>query len=375
MKNNPLRLFLLTLILALPSALARADMGTALMWVPALHLTIVNTVVTFIEAGLLRGVFKRPFGFALISMGLANYVSAFAGFWLVGYAHAPFERLLLWDLYHASFYLWAAWILMFIGSLLLEYPFFYLLFRKSERRWLRSVKALFVANSVSYAILIFLYFGASSHGILTATTIERSPFFAKDPCAKVYFLSLDDGSVWRCRLNGEPAEKICYRKYRDVHERLMFKAGNATEQSQLLLVNDGLGDGSLKITTTTIMRNSKLVLDSASPDKQLPTSQSARESYQSWPDRWVKADLRPENKRVLDVMFGDYGDLCLNYEKPDERWLGLEMPLVRWPMGDGTILPGDQLVMQLRDMIILLDLHTLQMAVLAHGRSPVVVLE
>lgn len=323
---HTLRLLLLTLVLALSPALAHANTGTALMWVPVLHLTIVNIIVTFIEAGLIRRVFKMPFGASQISMGVANYVSAFTGFWLVGFARGPFEQLLLRDLHHASLYFWTAWFLVFIGSLLVEYPFFYILFRKSERRWPRSVKALFVANSVSYAILIFIYVGVSTHGILTVTKIERSPFFAKVPHAIVYFLSQDDDSVWRCRLDGEPAGKISHG-----------------------------ADG---------------------PDLLPSPWRSTRKgSHDSWTERRGITDLRPENQRELEVMFGDFGDLCLNYGKPDERWLNKETPLVSCPMSDCTILPGDQLVMQVRDMIVLLDLHTLQMAVLAHGRAPVVVLE
>ena len=54
--------------------------------------------------------------------------------------------------------------------------------------------------------------------------------------------------------------------------------------------------------------------------------------------------------------------------------LALDTPLVQWWSGYATVLPGDQVVYQLEDQIVLLDLPTRRIAMLTRGRSPVVII-
>jgi hypothetical protein len=52
----------------------------------------------------------------------------------------------------------------------------------------------------------------------------------------------------------------------------------------------------------------------------------------------------------------------------------LETPFVIWPSRNATVLPGDQVVYQLGDQIVVLDLRTRRIGLVARGRGPVVIL-
>ncbi|MGE5294178.1 MAG: hypothetical protein ACM3VT_05065 [Solirubrobacterales bacterium] len=76
------------LLLAVPSV-AQANAGTALMWAGTLHLLVGNLIVGLIEGILLAQVFRLSKWKCIGLLILANYFSAWCGFFIaIPLAHA-----------------------------------------------------------------------------------------------------------------------------------------------------------------------------------------------------------------------------------------------------------------------------------------------
>ena len=102
------------------------------------------------------------------------------------------------------------------------------------------------------------------------------------------------------------------------------------------------------------------------------------EVIEDQPDSWFNlgvADYRQPDKRQWKARTGFWAieGLHAENEKDGKKfYIALETPFVQWYMRSVTILPGDQVVFQMGDQIVLLDLESHKMGLVTKGRWPVV---
>jgi hypothetical protein len=193
--------FILIVLLAFPSH-AFANAGTPLMWAAMLHLAIGNGLIGAFEGLLLAWLFKAPKGRAMTFMVVSNYFSAWVGGLLL---RGMIVQVLPLDLNNAWKWFWIMVGVTYVLTLVLELPFILPLLRGSGQTLRRSVLASFVVQTASYIIIFGWYWGASRTSLFTRTQVVTSAemFLPKD--VTVYFISRDDGDVYKARLgSGEP---------------------------------------------------------------------------------------------------------------------------------------------------------------------------
>lgn len=305
---------LLWLVLGLTLALwplpAMANGGTALMWTGFLHLFIGNLIIGYIEAGFLSRFFHTPRWKSTGMLILANYASAWAGaFLLVGrlsrYSAITIENVQLW--------LGIATILAFLLTLLIEYPFFWVLLRQRKQAIQTALKATLLIHGISYLLLFGWYSSSSRTSLLTEVSLVPAAQLQPSPDYTLHFLSADGTQAFRSDLTGTNPE---------VGDRTTFDAlVNNVDQNPFFL------------------------------------HQPTEEADWKFSLRWGGGNLSGQNQVTQDR---------LN--------IIMETPFVYWPISHATHLAGDWLVFQLgQDQICLLHVDTRQMALIARGKDPVVV--
>ncbi len=123
------------------------------------HLTIGSLIFGLVKWLTIKKLFKKPL--SLVAVIPCNYLS-----FTVSYIVATFialkldinmygERLFFADDF--NLYLLAYFSVIFITSLVIEFPLFYLLMTKGERNYKLALKYSITANFVAYSLSYFLY--------------------------------------------------------------------------------------------------------------------------------------------------------------------------------------------------------------------------
>ena len=161
-------LFLAIAAAALPFA-AEADAGTPLLWV-GFHLFIGNLLIGIAE-GLLLWRFlpsRRP-GACIGLMIAANYFSAWLGVLTSGLWYHLFDGVGVKGFKTAVWYAVAvAWLFTIVA----EFPFVWLAFRREEKTFKRALKASFVIQSASYIVLFFVYASFCKTDLLSVDVVD-----------------------------------------------------------------------------------------------------------------------------------------------------------------------------------------------------------
>lgn len=89
-----------------------------------------------------------------------------------------------------------------------------------------------------------------------------------------------------------------------------------------------------------------------------------------------RLDYRSPNEREWTAVAGvwAYNGLEVYYRKQQQYALGMETPFLVWFTRRATCLPGDYVVFQLDDYVLILHMPTRRLGFLATGRSPLVVM-
>ncbi len=358
---------LLVAILLLPSY-ALANAGTPLMWFTAAHLVIGNFIIGLGEGLLIILIFKTRKIATLSIMILANYVSMFAGFSIIEFIREPVGKLIMQDapLYNAPRAMVIMIILLYLLTIVLEWPFCLWILRKKPRRLKVSLTASAIVQTVSYAVIVPMYLSVSPISLYTDVKTDPSLGFANN-VASVYYISDDGGTVRSVRTDGSDNRKVLdteiaglyawlfVRETADGRHKELWVAGYPDADSETLLIKD--------FTDKTV-------------------GLQADEDGLNVPGKWFNdlgiVDFRPEGQRQWEVRTGDWaGDGLTAWNTATDEFLSvaLETPFLSWYARNAAILPGDQVVYQLDDQIVLLDIRSRKMGLLATGRGPVVVLD
>ncbi len=313
------------LAILLSPSLALANAGTPLLWATGFHLLFGNALIgvgeALVAARLVRDVRAADLCPWTIA---ANYVSTIGGFMVLSRLARWADPVVLGSepLYHAPRFL-----LLLLGaalalSIVIEWPFFALALRRSNASPRRTLAATACAQAASHAVLVPAALVLGTATVYTIGQPVRGVDFAVSKDAEVRFISLDGSTEWRIRLDGHPATK-----HREVAP--------------------GERDGRL--------------------------AERGRGARGFGP----ALDLRAEHDRIWSVDTGFWpgeGLRARSARTGVRTRIALELPGLRWSARYATVLPGEQVVYQLGRQIVLLDLASRRIALLALGMEPVVTL-
>jgi hypothetical protein len=358
------------LIVLLCPSVVFANAGTPLMWLGRLHLLFGNAIIGLVEGLVLAVVFRgrprRMIGFMI----LANYFSMGVGAYALPWRGVPSGST--WstsavDLYTAPDLLKRVAWLCFAASVVLEWPFCALGLRGTKRWLLKSIPACILAQVVSHAALVPLYRSASALSLYTAVQLDRTLSFARPVDAFVYFIAPEDGDVYRIRPDGSERTHVLKVGIRDPNARLFVREGSSGGWDLYAAWADDGDVHRLQENFTTREGLSRGKIDTP----------SGRESgsWQTFGSAW---DLRPDSERRWRVWTGFWpadGLWADNMNTKARYQVGLETPFLAWNSRNASILPGDQVVYQLGDQIVLLDLNARKIGLITRGRGPLVLLD
>ncbi len=337
-----------------------ADTGTPLVWASGFHLLFGNALLGWLEGWLLAKVFKLNRRRCIVALILANYFSAWFGMLIVEALRASQTV----DINSALRLLLILVLVTYLLTLLLEWPFIAFCFRKTSHWFARSVKASLLIQTLSYLLLFGGFWLVSGTSLFTGFSIVPAKEAALPRGVSIYFISKDDGHVYRRSALGEK-ELVFELASTDVRSFLKFQPSETGPGLwDLVAVLDrqrGLDDeiviaaGLFKNTSDTPSLSQRYWGWGAAPRIGIAADSSWRFSWAHWPS------------------IGLYG----SQEGTGEFMrVALGTPVFNWPVWRAIHLPQDKVLFQLGDeQICLLDVGAKRIALWDRGNGPVAVAE
>jgi hypothetical protein len=338
-----------------------ADAGTPLVWAGLAHLLVGNFAIGIGEGLLIAWLFKTDRNKTTSLSVLANYFSAFCGMFFVSWLAADKVRP---NLYQAPCVLISAAVATYLLSIILEWPFIAVCFKKRVNWFSSSWKASFIAQTASYALLVPYYLTYSNISLFTLTHLDASYSQWADKKAVIFYISNSDNHVYRIDLSGTQPQLASTVTIAEKRSKLFLKEAADGNKYDLYAVEFGFDlDRQTKILENVWAKASAPVCDI------YQSYQSAREHV-----RGPIPDLRPENEKnwTVSTQFNAIDGLTFENTNTGKRFrLALETIFFGWGLRCATILPGDQIVFEAGDQVCILDRPTMKLAAVANGRGPV----
>ena len=342
-----------------------ANAGTPLRWAGTAHLVAGNFVIGVLEGLLLARAFRVPSPSAVALMVAANYVSAF-GF-LLGFPVVRHVRN--WALGDAPLYRVPETLALLLGvtfliSVLVEWPFCWGALRRAKHPWRRALVASLVAQCASYCLLVPFYLLVSPITLYTETRLDRSLSFVRQPNAWVYYLA-PAGDVYRIRMDGRDRQRVLDHSKVGPDARLTARNAAPGRWDLWLTAHPQQG------TATRLFQGlpGRVGVDEAGKE------QEPHEEFGNGMNAWEPLELRVPGAEEWDAWLGFWasqGVQLTHRNSGRETVLAMETPWLAWEPRNATMLPGDQLLFQLDDQIVVLDLPTRKLGLLVRGSGPVV---
>lgn len=369
MNKNITRTMMLGIV-ALPSA-ALANAGTPLMWAGMLHLVFGNLLIGLLEGYLLAKIFGLHKGKSIGILILANYFSA----WVGGlFLRGAIVRALPLDLYNAWFFFWAMVVLTYLMTLVLEFPFVALAFRRNPQ-WLRkSIRGSLVIQTVSYLLLFGWYWLASGTSLYTRMEIVQLSAMSLPEKVLMYFIAADDGNVYRMRLPTAERHKVFDLASTDANDRLFVRASSENSNRWDLVARLVAED----------RRNPKLItIEGAFAAEAAPSWRSAHTDPPQEEDSWFNfgqsARLDTAKNSQWEFWSGFWpieGLRGTQTNTGEQVHFSFETPFGAWNVRNATLLPSDKVLFQMgQDQICIFDPTAKRVALVTKGRGPVAVME
>jgi len=357
-KKSLLQLGLFVALIITVPCQAYANAGTPLMWAGIAHLFIGNAVIGLLE-GLIVGIaFKTSRMLSVPVMIVANYISMFAGAFIL--SKLSDKLLSVVTIYNITVILCALIVVSFLITFIIEWPFCLFLFRKQEKRVKRSLLANLITQSISYILLIAFYAIPSGASLITDVKIDKTLSFATTQKMWIYYISPDDGDIYRIRQNGSSNEKVLETDITDEYAGLFFRPSSDTPYSNLFVME----------------RSSDRILIQHFTDKSMNAYYPEKDERPSW---FKPIDLRPNDQQDWEVSAGFWaieGLRAKNKADGKKFQLSMETPFINLWIRNITLIPGNQAVFQINhNQIVLLDLNTKKLGLITIGRGPLVIME
>ena len=330
--------FLVCCSLLIP-ATAHANVLTA----AGMHIDFLIVGNLFI--GLLEGVIvafyaKTGMWRSIKTLIVGNYVSSWIGtFFVVGVYVDVFvgERISLHNVYPMMV---LSVVFFFVGTLIIEWPFYYRLCKSMENRMRLSIRSCLLAHLASYALLVPFY--SSLHSIPPLT---EDLSLVNNKGAILYYVSTDDGYIYRSKLDPLKPELF----YSEETLKTIYLASDTSEETYSL-IGVTLDDREVTIESSFLIASSRSKLE----------------------EQFILY-LRP---------WGDPLKLIRRYAPQGGVWVGEQNLLYAHPFitlrktyrSMVTVLPNSEVVFGMGSEICILPGGTQRVAVLTRGLSPIAVL-
>lgn len=347
---------------------ASANAGTPLLWATMIHLVIGNAIIGIFEGIVLARFFGVPNGKAIGAMCWANYFSAWLGGLLI---RGALLNVLKLDLTNGWRWFWIMVVLTFLLTLVLEWPFIAWQLRRDQDWIKRSFRASLVVQGSSYFLLFGWYWMASATSLYTQMQIVPSKDMSLPESVMVYFISSEDGDVYRRDLMGGSGQRIHPLQSTDPDDRLFARRNSVnTNRWDLLARLDSDVPQSPKVVE--VLTNMNVL----APDEFISRDRPERTHFNfgtvhglgsATQSRWeFHAGFWPmEGLRAYDRM-----------NKDTRVQFSYETPFGAWAVRNAVILPSDKVLFQLgSDQICAFDPSTGRVALLWRGRGPVPIIE
>jgi hypothetical protein len=335
-----------------------ANVIEPILFATVTHLVVGNFLIAWAESAVARRWLAVPAGRMYGHALLANTCSATVGAFLLFLVTLQAAPVLLGDEPLRNVRRLTVFIVVaaFVLSVLMEWPFFHAAAppgRATTRR--RSLLACTAAQATSYLLLLPFY-AALSTNTLGGWQVTEARDLAPHPGATLLYVSPADHGLYAMPLAGGPTTRL-----------LPLGQGGDSRSDYVKLVKD---------TDGRHVQLSRRGRDEAQQQLgQFAGSPAAVHRYDddlTGGDANNPTDLRPERERKHRFYASPHTSRGLRHR---ERLLAVDLLFFGWTSRCPTILPGDQVVFQWGDQIILADVPGRRLAVLAHGRSPAVALD
>lgn len=328
------------------------------MWGSFLYFVIGNFLIALLEAYLLSKIFhpgekKHIF---LIMLG-ANYFSLIAGCFILYFLFKNFFSIIEYPLYFYYFYISLLWIISFILTVFLELPFIILLFKKREDKFKISLKASFIVQTVSYLFIFLYYLSIIVSTDIKLWKIEPPENFIPFSNIVVYYISTDNGNIYRVKLNGKGKEVFMKTDIFDPDARLFTKKEK----------------GNYELWVVENNRAKLLVKNFAKKASFLKRDMESEEAISPWRSFGKPAYLVPEEKVKWKIDVSYWQEYGIYIENGNPLRIAFPDPFhLKWAIRN-TIVAGENIVVfQSFDQIIVADIKKRKMGVITRGRGPVV---
>lgn len=355
----PRLIILLASILSGLPAVAFADGGTPLLWTGSFHLLLGNFLIGCLEGALLARVFKVKKTKAVPIMILANYVSMALGYALTHPLYAfLFQRgPETAPLYKVPGIIWEMWVISFLLTVAIEWPFCLWLMRGAKNAAIRSIGASLLAQVASYLIIVPIYISVSRMDLYKTLKVDPSLAASTMIQGSAYYLSPD----WK---------KICMINLNGMNGR------------DLQVKDNGKYDGGLELRKGTDPEHWDLVSEHGMDKFSLLISGiegDATAGGEKGRYRYPADDLRRPGNHDWEVRACrnpfDNGVSAYNSRTKDSITTFIESPFTFWGASQPTVLPGDRVIFELSGQIVIMDLSRHTIGFMAYGHSPVVILK
>jgi len=363
------------LLLVLPS-LAQANMGTPLMWAGALHLVFGNLIIGLIEGLLLAKVFGRSTRKCVGLLILANYFSAWLGTFLI----QPMAHSLPMDLRSAWPLFWLMVAVTYALTLVLEFPFVALAFRGDPSWRRKSIRGSFLIQTVSYAILFGWYSLASSATLYTRTDVVEISAMSLPESVLVYFISVDDGSVYGGSLRERQWRRVFDPPSQHQIDCLLIRRSPQNANTWDLVARpetkDYLGPDFRPRKPDLITLEEGLAAAAVPSWRGMNPDRPGGE----WPNHFGQApklgDAQSSSWEFQVAIYAEKGLRGADAASKRAVSLSFATPYMMWHIMNATHLPTDKVLLQLGDdQICVYDPIKNQIALLARGRGPIAVMD
>jgi hypothetical protein len=359
MKITFKRIILILGLISFLPVVALADAGTPLMWLNFFHLVIGNALIGILEGFILTWIFKTNRARSIKIMILANYVSMILG--MVGIIFFNYYLRNIISINNIKIFFFVFLIGSFIATIFIEWPFCFWIMKNYDNRRNQSFKASLILQSISYIVIMLLYFSTSRITLMTKVKVDNTLSFLKTTNAWVYYISPNDGTIYKIQADGTLKQKVVDTKINDPYARLFIR----------------YEDGKIKLGFYKIGERLNILVDNLS-GYALDTMDFDEKYFLGWHSH-TSADFRLDNKQNWKVYTGNWaieGMVGENEKKKEKMRLALETPFFIWPMKQASMLPEDQVICEIDyAQIALVDLNERKIGLITFGRSPVVVLE
>jgi hypothetical protein len=340
---------------------ASANAGTPLIITSALHLLFGNLLLGIFEGCLLKDFFASGQRWVIPVMILANYASAWSAAALMNATYWDTDFL---NLDNVRWFFLAMIVVAWVFTIVMEWPFIWLCFRGEIGAWKRSLQVSLKIQSISYVVMMVVYWYVSDTSLLSGTTVAKPSDFQLPDGIEIYYIAPEDGDVYRRSISGEAPEKVSDLNSKSYWDRLFVTP-----------MTDGM-QTDLKALLSTPER--KIDLASGLAVRNVPSADKPREERDTWfkVGDADKLAVPVESEWGFETGFwGAEGLVAKNRKRGKRIELSLETPFVTWYARNAVHIAGDLVLFQLgTNQICVFHPATRRIAKLWNGQGFVAVI-